>query len=155
MDAPTAAHDAIVQMIDTSVVPMGRSRGGLTGKIHAVVDANAAPVQLGLTAGELPITNSRLSYWWGCKRKLSCLQIAAMTLIDQGIRSRARWVGQHAAETRSQGSDALILTERANLVGRFFNKIKQCRRVASRYDKLATNYLVFIKLASIRKRATP
>jgi transposase len=62
IDAPTAAHDAIVQMIDTSVVPMGRSRGGLTGKIHAVVDANAAPVQLGLTAGELPITNSRLSY---------------------------------------------------------------------------------------------
>jgi hypothetical protein len=33
---------------------------------------------------------------------------------------------------------------------RFFNKIKQCRRVAHRYDKLAANYLAFIKLASIR-----
>jgi len=33
---------------------------------------------------------------------------------------------------------------------RFFNKIKQCRRVATRYDKLAANYLAFIKLASIR-----
>ena len=30
-----------------------------------------------------------------------------------------------------------------NLVERFFNKIKQCRRIA-------TNYLAFIKLASIR-----
>jgi transposase len=37
-----------------------------------------------------------------------------------------------------------------NLVERFFDKIKQCRRVATRYDKLAANYLAFIKLASIR-----
>ena len=39
-----------------------------------------------------------------------------------------------------------------NLIGRFFNKIKQCRRVATRYDKLAANYLAFVKLASIRIR---
>ena len=37
-----------------------------------------------------------------------------------------------------------------NLVERFFNKIKQCRRVATRYDKLAANYHAFIQLASIR-----
>ena len=37
-----------------------------------------------------------------------------------------------------------------NLVERFFNKIKQCRRVATRYDKLAANYLAFIKLAAVR-----
>jgi hypothetical protein len=37
-----------------------------------------------------------------------------------------------------------------NLVERFFNKIKQCRRVATRYDKLAANFLAFIQLASIR-----
>ena len=37
-----------------------------------------------------------------------------------------------------------------NLVERFFNKIKQCRRIVTRYDKLAANYLAFIKLASIR-----
>ena len=37
-----------------------------------------------------------------------------------------------------------------NLVERFFNKIKQCRRVATRYDKLAANYLAFVKLAAIR-----
>jgi len=35
------------------------------------------------------------------------------------------------------------------LVERFFNEIKQCRRVATRYDKLAANYLAFIQLASI------
>ena len=37
-----------------------------------------------------------------------------------------------------------------NLVERFFNKIKHYRRVATRYDKLAANYLAFIQLASIR-----
>ena len=54
-----------VQMIDTSIVrvhrsacitrnrsqSMGRSRGGLTSKIHAVVDTNGLPVRLALTAG--------------------------------------------------------------------------------------------------------
>jgi transposase len=37
-----------------------------------------------------------------------------------------------------------------NLSERLFNKIKQSRRVATRYDKLAANYLAFVKLASIR-----
>jgi len=37
-----------------------------------------------------------------------------------------------------------------NLVERFFNRIKQCRRVATRHDKLAANYLAFVQLASIR-----
>jgi hypothetical protein len=67
MDALAAGHDAAVQMIDTSVVrvhqhgaciadnnhqDMGRSRGGLTSKIHAVVDTHGLPVHLVLTPDE-------------------------------------------------------------------------------------------------------
>jgi len=37
-----------------------------------------------------------------------------------------------------------------NLVERFFNKIKHCRRVATRYDKLAANYLVQLAFAGRR-----
>jgi transposase len=37
-----------------------------------------------------------------------------------------------------------------NHVERFFNRIKHCRRIATRYDKLAANFLAFIKLAAIR-----
>jgi transposase len=33
-----------------------------------------------------------------------------------------------------------------NLIERFFNKIKQCRRIATRYDKIAVNYLAFVHL---------
>jgi hypothetical protein len=43
-----------------------------------------------------------------------------------------------------------ICTARATCVAPFFNKIKQCRWVAPRYDKLAANDLAFIQLASIR-----
>ena len=67
IDALAGAHDAAVQMIDTSIVrvhqhgacisrnqrqSMGRSRGGLTSKIHAVVDSNGLPVRLALSPGE-------------------------------------------------------------------------------------------------------
>ena len=38
-----------------------------------------------------------------------------------------------------------------NLVERFFNKAKQFRRIATRYDdKLADNYLAALKLVAIR-----
>ncbi len=37
-----------------------------------------------------------------------------------------------------------------DLVERFFNKIKQCRRIAASQDKLATDHLAFLKLAAIR-----
>ncbi len=74
MDALAAAHDASVQMIDTSIVrvhqhgaciirdrrqSMGRSRGGLTSKIHAVVDTNGLPVRLALTLGRHTTIGSR------------------------------------------------------------------------------------------------
>jgi hypothetical protein len=60
MNALADSHDAAVQMIDTSIVrvhqhgacitrnrrqSMGRSRGGLTSKIYAVVDTNGLPVR--------------------------------------------------------------------------------------------------------------
>jgi len=61
MEALAETHDGSVQMIDTSIVrvhqhggcaaggetrQMGRSRGGLTTKIHACVDTNGMPVRL-------------------------------------------------------------------------------------------------------------
>jgi transposase len=37
-----------------------------------------------------------------------------------------------------------------NLVERFFNKIKQFRRIATRFDKTAENFLAAVKLVSVR-----
>jgi len=54
------------------------------------------------------------------------------------------------AQLRTQICFRPYLYRARNLVERFVNKIKQCRRVATRYDQLAANYRAFVKLASIR-----
>ena len=61
-------------------------------------------------------------------------------------------MGQHSAQTQSQGPRLLqpASIRARNHIERFLNRIKQCRRVATRYDKLASNYLAFVQLASIR-----
>jgi transposase len=61
-------------------------------------------------------------------------------------------VGNHSAEAKSKRPICVspYLYRARNLIERFFNKIKQCRRVATRYDKLAANYLAFTKLAWLR-----
>lgn len=42
------------------------------------------------------------------------------------------------------------LYKQRNLVERFFSKLKHFRRIATRYDKLADNFLAMVKLASMR-----
>ena len=44
--------------------------------------------------------------------------------------------------------DTELYKER-NIIERFFNKLKQFRRVATRYDKLLVNFMGFVKLAAI------
>ena len=50
---------------------------------------------------------------------------------------------------RLQRSVAPELYRRRNLVERFFCKLKQFRRVATRYDKLLVNFMGFVKLAAV------
>jgi transposase len=141
MAAFAATHNTAIQMIDTSIVrvhqqaaciarnrsqSMGRSRGGLTSKIHAVVDTNGLPIRLGLTEGEAH--DNRLAF-----KLLSRLRSGSMLLADRGY--DADWIRVLAAE---QGAWANIpprcnrnkpicfsphLYRARNLVERFFNKI--------------------------------
>ena len=43
-----------------------------------------------------------------------------------------------------------VLYRRRNLIERFFSKLKHFRRIATRYDKLADNFLAMVQLASMR-----
>ena len=43
-----------------------------------------------------------------------------------------------------------LLDALRNRIERFFNKLKNARRVATRYDKTAESFLAFVQLASIR-----
>jgi len=45
-------------------------------------------------------------------------------------------------QVRGEGKDRVI--------ERFFSKLKHFRRVATRYDKLAVNFLAMVQLASMR-----
>jgi transposase len=135
------------------VSELRRLRGGLTSKIHAVVDANGLPVRLALSAGEA--YDNRLA-----GKLLSRLKSKTMLLADRGY--DADWIRALAVKKgawanippRCNRNEPICfsphLYRARNLVERFFNKIKHCRRVATRYDKLAANYLAFVQLASIQ-----
>jgi transposase len=99
MNALAGAHDTAVQMIDTSIVrvhqhgacitrnrrqSMGRSRGGLTSKIHAVVDTNGLPVRLALTAGEAHDNRLAGKLLSRLKSEQCCSPTVAMTPIGSG-----------------------------------------------------------------------
>jgi transposase len=49
---------------------------------------------------------------------------------------------------RQHAYDRALCQER-NRIERFFSRIKHCRRIATRYDKLAETFIGFVKLASI------
>jgi len=53
-------------------------------------------------------------------------------------------------DRKVQRSVDLDLYRNRNLVERFFNKLKHFRRIATRFDKLARNYLAAVLVASSR-----
>ena len=132
---------------------MGRSRGGLTSKLHALVDAEGRPVALRLTAGQVA----------------DCAQADALTddlaegailIADKGydtdaLRAKARerkaWANIPPKANR-KGSFAFSgwVYRQRNLVERFFNRIKQFRGIATRYDKDPENYLAAVKFVAAR-----
>src|SRR6266576_5673530 len=124
----------------TSTESAGRSGRGL-------------PVRLALTAGQAH-DNTRAG------RLLSRLRSGTMLLADRGydadsirtlVRRHGAWANIPPKRNRTEAlCFSPYLYKARNLVERFFNKIKHCRRVATRYDKLAANYLAFVQLASIR-----
>ena len=132
---------------------MGRSRGGLTTKVHALVDGKGLPLRFELSPGQAhdaPLAAVLLDdlqadcFVLGDKaydadwiRELIEAQDAAANIPDRSNRNEA-----HAFSP--------TLYRERNRVERFFNRLKQCRRIATRYEKLAANYLAMIKLAALR-----
>jgi len=53
-------------------------------------------------------------------------------------------------DRKQQRSVDRDLYRQRNLIERFFNKLKHFRRVATRYDKLARNFLAAVALTSAR-----
>ena len=132
---------------------MGRSRGGLTTKIHALVDAMGLPIVLKLTEGQAHDGRS-------AEDMLSTVQAGNILLADRAYDSdalrerlakRGAWANIRAMPHRVDppAFSGWLYTHR-NEVERFFNKLKHFRAIATRYDKRDDNYLASVKLASVR-----
>jgi transposase len=132
---------------------MGRSRGGLTTKIHAVVDACGLPIALKLTEGQAHDGRS-------AHDMLGSIEAGDILLADraydsdalrQTLAERGAWANvKPMPGRRNIPAFSDFLYRYRNLVERFFNKLKHYRAIATRYDKHAENYLAGVKLASIR-----
>ena len=132
---------------------MGRSRGGLTTKIHALVDAMGLPIGLKLTEGQAHDGRSAADMLGGVGQGNTLLADRAYDsnalrdeLAARGATANIRPMPQRL---ETPAFDPELYKDR-NRVERFFNKIKHFRGVATRFDKTAENFLAGVKLASIR-----
>ena len=132
---------------------IGRSRGGLSTKINAVVDERGLPVRLILSPGQQHDSRAAGAL-------LADLRPGAVVIGDRAYDSNALLTlvadagGQTCIPTpryrKQQRVIDVELYRQRNLVERFFNKLKHFRRIATRYDKLASNFLAAVALAAIR-----
>ena len=144
---------------------LGRSRGGFGTKVHLVVDGTGIPLAVMLTPGE----------------KSECQQVApvlhGVRLAHAGPgRPRTRPAALAGDKgysfptvrhyLRARGIQAVIPTrsnQRANpqfdrgryrernIIERVVGWLKESRRLATRYEKLAVNFLAMVKLAMFQR----
>jgi len=127
---------------------LGRSGGGFSTKIHAIVDAKGRPLHVALTPGE--------------RHEL----IAAPELLDYAgdavIGDTGYDSNEFRAEVKVRGIKAVInskperkraipkdrkLYAKRYLVEVFFHSLKRFRGIATRFDKTRTSYLALIHIA--------
>jgi transposase len=132
---------------------MGHSRGGLTTKIHALVDAMGMPIMLKLTEGQAADGRSAADMF-DTEGKGDIL-LADRAYDSDALRAEMEARGARA-NIRAMPQRVIkpvfshLLYKQRNLVERFFNKLKHFRAVATRYDQRDDNYLASVQLASIR-----
>lgn len=132
---------------------MGRSRGGLTTKIHAVVDANGNPIALKLSEGQAHDGRSAADMLGsvGPGQILLADRAYDSDALRAAMTERGAWANIKPMPNRvNVPSFSRWLYRYRNLVERFFSKLKHFRAVATRFEKHDANYLALIKLAASR-----
>ena len=122
----------------------------MTTKIHLLVDALGNPVEVMLTPGQA--------------HDLSCAEPLIDAADPQALIADKAYDADALIDTLNQREIIPVIPPKANrktprdcdfalycernLVERFFNKLKHFRAIATRYDKLARNFLAGVQLAS-------
>ena len=123
---------------------MGHSRGGLTTKIHALVDAEGRPIRLKLTPGQAGDAPVGTEFVDGLDHGATLIADRAYDTnrIRDGAAARGVWANiPPRVIRRDTFSFSPWVYRQRNLVERFFNRIKQFRGLATRYDRRPDNDL--------------
>lgn len=145
---------------------LGRSRGGLSTKIHALTDRFCCPLTLLLSPGQsgdnpylAPLLEAHRRGDSTAFRLLadkayshpSTRALLRAKRIPNTIPERSDQIARRKAKGSSGGRppafDREICRDR-NTVERSFGRLKQWRAIATRYDKYATTYLGGVLLAA-------
>jgi transposase len=142
---------------------LGYCKGGFSTKIHLRCDGNGLPVTFLLTVGERHeavvfeqlMEQGSLKRQWGGRPCVRPVRVVA----DKGYSSgkihrylRRRGICYSIPRKdneKHRGKFDKSLYRQRNRVERCFNRLKQFRRIATRYEKKAQNYLAMLTLASI------
>ncbi len=130
---------------------IGRSRGGRTTKIHALTDAQCRPLSFTLTGGQVADCRAGAEL-------LARLPPCQILHADKGYDSNAirRQVeGRGAipnippkANRKWKNCFSPFLYRARNAIERMFCRLKDFRRVATRYDRNAPNFLAAVCIAA-------
>ena len=132
---------------------IGRTRGGLNTKLHAIVDGLGNPVEFMLSAGNdhgsvhtvgllerVEIRGSNV---------LADQAYGAKTIRDYILEQGASYVIPPQSNVSDPWPVDWCLYKERHLVECFFQKFKWFRRIAARYDKLDASFLACVYIAAI------
>ena len=150
-------------MLEPQDHALGRSRGGFGTKAHLVCDGHGIMLAVWLTPGQRHESQAFAIVLLRAKRPRRAgqrrwpRQLAGdMGYSYQGIRG---WLQRHHIEAviphrRDQPQDEAFdraAYRRRNLIERVVGWYKECRRLATRYEKLAVQYLALWMVAMIER----
>ncbi|MFB6628221.1 IS5 family transposase [Streptomyces sp. NPDC056374] len=159
---------------ETAGQALGRSRGGLTTKVHLACDGRCLPLAVVVTPGNVndstvfdEVMEALRVPRAGAGRprrrpdavvadKAYSSRAIRQTLRRRGIRAvipeRSDQKGNRVRRGQTGGRPPVFdreLYRARNVVERCFNRLKQFRVIATRFDKLATRYKAGVHLASL------
>ena len=132
---------------------IGRSRDGRTGKVHAAADAAGRPLGLAISGGQLH-DSQMMDTFPDCKTP-SLAIVADKAYDSRKIRQQIADEGGLAVIPSKGNARQTIphdtgLYRQGNIVERCFCKMKDMRRLATRFEKKARNFLSMVQIFAIR-----
>ena len=122
----------------------------MSTKIHVAVDAQGHPVELRLGPGQEAdvIRGEELLASHEPEFVIADKGYDSDKLVEAIARHGAKAVIPPRSNRNTQRRYSKRRYKQRNLVERFINRLKHYRRIATRYEKTARNYLTFVNLAA-------